>query len=34
MDEMEKVITEGISKEELDTFSNVIEKMKKNIEKI
>lgn len=34
MDKMEKVIIEGISKEELDTFSNVIEKMKKNIEEI
>lgn len=34
MEEMEKVVIEGISKEELDTFSNVIEKMKKNIEKL
>lgn len=34
MEEIEKVIIEGITDEELDVFSMVIEKMKKNIEKI
>lgn len=34
MNKMEKIITQDISKEELDIFSNVIEKMKKNIEKM
>ena len=34
MNKMEKIITQDIPKEELDIFSNVIEKMKKNIEKM
>lgn len=34
MEDLEKIITKDIRQEDLDVFSNVIEKMKKNIEKI
>ncbi len=34
INELEEIITSGISKNDLQTFSNVIEAMKRNVEKI